>query len=71
MQEHSCEVGHECLLFFWPEGCFCLDACCLFLHCMQAVIPLIGGVKMNDLPVFPERCRQWAVLEGSTCSTSP
>ena len=42
-----------------------LDAHCLFPQCVQAVIPLIGGVLVQSLHLLPGRWRQWIGLVAS------
>ena len=52
--------------FFGVRAGFGLDACSLFLQCVQAVIPLIGGVQVHSLPMLPGRWGQWVALADST-----
>ena len=46
------------LLFLGMRAAFGLDACCLFLQCMQAIIPLIGVVQVQGQHFLPGRWRQ-------------
>ena len=43
MWEHPC-VASVGLIFFGVRAAFSMDACHLFSQCMQAIIPLLGGV---------------------------
>ena len=73
MREHSW-VASEGLLFFFFFGmraAFGLDACCLFPHCMHALIPLVAGVLVYSLHVLSGRWRQWAGPVASACLLGP
>ena len=48
------------IIIFGVRAAFGLGACCLFPRCVQAAIPLIGGVLVDGLLVLPGRRRQWA-----------
>lgn len=41
--------------FFGMRDVFGLDACCLFPQCVQAIVPLLGGMKVYSLCVLPGR----------------
>ena len=53
MQEHSW-VAYRAYYFFGIRAAFGLDACCLFSHCVEAVIPLMGAW----------RCTVWVCFQG-------
>lgn len=48
------------IIIFGVRAAFGLGACCLFPRCVQAAIPLIGGVLVDGPLVLPGRRRQWA-----------
>ena len=58
MPECPCVLCEGLLFIFSVRAAF-LDACCLFLQCVQAVIPLIGDVQVHGLCVLLERCGPW------------
>ena len=52
---------------FGMRDAFGLDACCLFPPCVQAVIPLIRGMKVCSLPVLPGSGGSGRCLQATAC----
>ena len=76
MQEHVWVVREGLLVFFFffffgMSATFGLNACCLFLQCVQGAIPLIGGVLVYGLHMLPGRWRQWVEPVASAWLLSP
>lgn len=59
-----CLYGFNC---FWHGFCFGLDAFCLFLQCVLAIIPLIKSGQVHGLHVLLGRWREWLEPSTSTC----
>jgi len=53
------------------RAAFCLDACCLILQCLKAVISLIVFVQVHGLYMLPGMWEQLVVPAGSTWSPGP
>ena len=71
MQEHPWVACVDLLFFFFffdVRASFGLYACCLFLQCVQAIIPLIVGIHVHCSQILTRRWRQWAVPADGTWS---
>lgn len=62
-------LGTLCRLlffFFVMRATFGLDACFLFLQCVQAIIPLIGGMQVHRLCT---RSGGWGHVSNGGCTS--
>ena len=44
--------------FFGKKTVFSIDACCFFLQCVLAIIPMIGVMQVHSLHTLPGRLGQ-------------
>lgn len=54
MPEYPCVTFENLFIYFFSmRAAFGLDSCCHFFQCIKVLLPLIGYVKVHDLPVLP------------------